>query len=135
MRFLAIPSGTVLSRLHYARLALAGKLGAATRRPVVRTLLLALLLAAGLAVGRRANLFNSFNPFNSFNRSNRSDRFNSGVIRNERQIPPPGHTFTFNGATKTLPEHRNDVGTWKAGVVQNVTWWKDLDMPTLVLLK
>jgi hypothetical protein len=48
---------------------------------------------------------------------------------------PSGHTFTFNGATKTLPEHRNDVGTWKAGVVQNVTWWKDLDMPTLVLLK
>ena len=48
---------------------------------------------------------------------------------------PSGHTFTFNGATKTLPEHRNDVGTWKAGVVQNVTWWKDLDMPTLVLIK
>lgn len=48
---------------------------------------------------------------------------------------PSGHTFTFNGATKRLPEHRNDVGTWKAGVVQNVTWWKDLDMLTLVLLK
>ena len=135
MRFLAIPSGTVLSRLHYARLALAGKLGAATRRPVVRTLLLALLLAAGLAVGRRANLFKSFNPFNSFNRSNRSDRFNSGGIRNERQIPPPGHTFTFAGATKTLPENIDDVGTWLPGVTQNVTWWKDAEKPMLVLVK
>ena len=51
-RFLAIPSGTVLSRLHYARLALAGKLGAATRKPGARMVLLALLLAAGLAAGR-----------------------------------------------------------------------------------
>ena len=32
-------------------------------------------------------------------------------------------------------EHRNDVGTWQAGVMQNVTWWKDLDAPTLVLVK
>lgn len=132
MRFLAIPSGTVLRRLHYARLAQTGKLGAATRRPVVRTLLLVLLLAAGLAVGRRANLFNSFN---SFNRSNRSDCFNSGVIRNERQIPPPGHTFTFAGATKTLPENIDDVGTWLSGFTQNVTWWKDAEKPMLVLVK
>jgi len=51
-RFLAIPSGTVLSRLHYARLALAGKLGVATRKPGVKMVLLALLLAAGLAAGR-----------------------------------------------------------------------------------
>ena len=48
---------------------------------------------------------------------------------------PSGHTFTFDGATKTLPEHRNEVGTWQAGVLQNVTWWKDLDEPTLVLLQ
>ena len=48
---------------------------------------------------------------------------------------PSGHTFTFDGATKTLPENLNDVGTWQSGVVQNVTWWKDLDMPTLVLIK
>ena len=48
---------------------------------------------------------------------------------------PSGHTFTFNGATKRLPEHRNDVGTWQAGVTQNVTWWKDRDASTLVLVK
>ena len=48
-RFLAIPSGTVLSRLHYARLALAGKLG--LQKPGVRLLVFALLLAAGLAIG------------------------------------------------------------------------------------
>ena len=48
-RFLSIPNGTVLSRLHYARLALAAKLG--TQRPGVKMLLLALLLAAGLAIG------------------------------------------------------------------------------------
>ena len=35
------------------------------------------------------------------------------------------------GRVRTL----NDVGTWLSGVTQNVTWWKDLDMPTLVLLK
>ena len=48
-RFLAIPSGTVLSRLHYARLALAGKLG--MQKPGVRLLVFALLLAAALASG------------------------------------------------------------------------------------
>ncbi|MBO6121259.1 MAG: leucine-rich repeat domain-containing protein [Kiritimatiellae bacterium] len=36
-------------------------------------------------------------------------------------------TFTFNKATKTLPEHLDDVGTWQSGVTQNVTWWKDRD--------
>ena len=40
---------------------------------------------------------------------------------------PSGHTFTFDGATKTLPKRRNDIGTWNAGVVQNVTWWNDID--------
>ena len=48
-RFLTIPSGTVLSRLHYARLALAAKLG--TQRTGVRLLVFGLLLAAGLAIG------------------------------------------------------------------------------------
>ena len=48
---------------------------------------------------------------------------------------PSGHTFTFNNATKTLPEHLNDVGTWLSGVTQNVTWWKDAEKPTLVLIK
>ena len=48
---------------------------------------------------------------------------------------PSGHTFTFNKATKTLPEHLNDVGTWLSGVTQNVTWWKDAEKPTLVLIK
>lgn len=48
---------------------------------------------------------------------------------------PAGHTFTFNMQTETLPEHPNDVGTWKAGYTQNVTWYKDSDAPTLVLIK
>ena len=51
-KILCVPEGTVNSRLHYARLALAAKLGAATRRPGAKTVLLALLLAAGLAVAR-----------------------------------------------------------------------------------
>ena len=50
-KILCVPEGTVNSRLHYARLALAAKLGAATRKPGGRMLLLGLLLAAGLAVG------------------------------------------------------------------------------------
>ena len=48
---------------------------------------------------------------------------------------PSGHEFTFNKATKKLPEHLNDVGTWKSGFTQNVTWWKDVDAPTLVLVR
>ena len=48
---------------------------------------------------------------------------------------PSGHTFAFDGTAGILPEHRNDVGTWQAGVQQYVTWWKDLDAPTLVLFK
>ena len=48
---------------------------------------------------------------------------------------PSGHTFTFDGAAKTLPENLNDVGTWQSGFTQNVTWWKDVDAPTLVLIK
>ena len=48
-KVLAVPPGTVKSRLHYARLALAAKLG--TRGPGVRVLVLGLLLAAGIAIG------------------------------------------------------------------------------------
>ncbi len=48
---------------------------------------------------------------------------------------PSGHTFTFAGATKTLPEKIDDVGTWLSNVTQNVTWWKDTVPPTLVLIK
>ncbi|MBQ9727607.1 MAG: sigma-70 family RNA polymerase sigma factor, partial [Kiritimatiellae bacterium] len=48
-RILAAPEGTVKWRLHCARMVLAAKLGA--QSPGVRMLLLALLLAAGLAVG------------------------------------------------------------------------------------
>ena len=50
-KFLAIPQGTVMSRLHYARKALATKLGAAAQKPGVKALLLALLLAALTAAG------------------------------------------------------------------------------------
>ena len=48
---------------------------------------------------------------------------------------PSGHTFTFNGVPGTLPEHRNDIGTWTAGKEQYVTWWKDVDAPTLMLIQ
>ncbi len=48
---------------------------------------------------------------------------------------PDGHTFTFNNQTAVLPEKPNDIGTWKSGYTQNVTWWKDLDAPTMVLIK
>ena len=50
-KFLAIPQGTVMSRLHYARKALAAKLGVAAKKPGVKALLLALALAALTAVG------------------------------------------------------------------------------------
>ena len=48
---------------------------------------------------------------------------------------PSGHTFSFNGVSGTLPEHRNDIGTWTAGKEQYVTWWKDVDAPTLTVIK
>ena len=48
---------------------------------------------------------------------------------------PSGHEFTFNKATKTLPEHLNDVGTWKAGFTQNVTWWKDVDPHFMIIVR
>ena len=50
-KFLAVPTGTVMSRLHYARRALAAKLGSAARKPGVKALLFALALAALTAVG------------------------------------------------------------------------------------
>ena len=50
-KVLAIPSGTVKSRLHYARLALAAKLGVAAKKPGVKVLLIALAFAAITAVG------------------------------------------------------------------------------------
>lgn len=48
---------------------------------------------------------------------------------------PSGHTFTFNKATKTLPEHLNDVGTWLSSVTQNVTWWKDVDPHFMIIVR
>ena len=48
---------------------------------------------------------------------------------------PSGHTFTFNKATKTLPEKIDDVGTWQSDVTQNVTWWKDVDAPTVIVVR
>jgi hypothetical protein len=44
-------------------------------------------------------------------------------------------TFTFNKATKTLPECIDDVGTWLSGVTQYVTWYKDEIQPTMILIK
>lgn len=49
-RYLMLPMGTVLSRLHYARLALATRLGAKLKKPAVALLAAALFLAAGAAV-------------------------------------------------------------------------------------
>lgn len=48
---------------------------------------------------------------------------------------PSGHTFTFNNTTKTLPEKIDDTGTWQSGVTQDVTWYKDSEKPTMVLIK
>ncbi|MBR4611971.1 MAG: RNA polymerase sigma factor, partial [Kiritimatiellae bacterium] len=50
-RFLAIPSGTVMWRLHYARQMLAAKMGAATEKPGGKAVLLALLLCGITALG------------------------------------------------------------------------------------
>ena len=50
-RFLAIPQGTVMSRLHYARKALAAKLGATVKKTGAKTLLIALAIAALAAAG------------------------------------------------------------------------------------
>ncbi len=50
-RFLAIPSGTVMWRLHYARQMLAAKLGAVSKKPGVKTLLIALAIGATAALG------------------------------------------------------------------------------------
>ena len=50
-RFLAIPSGTVMWRLHYARQMLAAKMGAATEKPGGKAVLLALLLCGLTALG------------------------------------------------------------------------------------
>ncbi len=55
-KILAVPEGTVNSRLHYARLALAAKLGAAAKKPGVKALLIALALAAITAAGAATTL-------------------------------------------------------------------------------
>ena len=53
-KFLAIPEGTVKSRLHYARLALGAKLGANMKKPGGKAVLLALLLCGLTALGAAA---------------------------------------------------------------------------------
>ena len=50
-KILAVPVGTINSRLHYARKALAARLGIAAKKPGVKSLLIALALAAMTAVG------------------------------------------------------------------------------------
>ena len=50
-KILAVPVGTVNSRLHYARRILAARLGAATKKPGAKALLIALALATLTAVG------------------------------------------------------------------------------------
>ena len=50
-KILATPVGTVKSRLHYARKALAAKLGIAAKKPGVKALLIVLALAALTAIG------------------------------------------------------------------------------------
>lgn len=48
---------------------------------------------------------------------------------------PSGHTFTFNKTTKTLPDTIDGVGTWQAGVTQNVTWWKDTSPYFIIIVR
>lgn len=48
---------------------------------------------------------------------------------------PSGHVFTFGGETKTLPRHLDDVGTWSSSVLQNVTWWKDVDPHFMIIVR
>ena len=48
---------------------------------------------------------------------------------------PSGHTFTFNKTTKTLPDTIDGVGTWQAGVTQNVTWWKDSSPYFIIIVR
>ena len=55
-RILSIPSGTMLWRLHYARMLLAAKLGAAAKKPGGKALLVALSLAAITAAGAATSL-------------------------------------------------------------------------------
>ena len=50
-KLLSVPEGTVNSRLHYARLALAAKLGAAAKKPGGKAVLLALALCGLTALG------------------------------------------------------------------------------------
>ncbi len=50
-KLLSVPEGTVNSRLHYARLALAAKLGAAVKKPGGKAVLLALALCGLTALG------------------------------------------------------------------------------------
>ena len=50
-RFLAIPTGTVMWRLHYARKMLAVKMGAAAKKPGGKAVILALLLCGLTALG------------------------------------------------------------------------------------
>ena len=64
-KYLAVPNGTVMSRLHYARRALAAKLGAKAenmaKKPGGKTILLALLLCGITALG--AAVWNIAAPF------------------------------------------------------------------------
>ena len=50
-KFVSIPAGTVMSRLFYARRALAAKLGAAAKKPGAKALLIALALCGLTALG------------------------------------------------------------------------------------
>ena len=50
-KFISIPAGTIKSRLHYARKALAAKLVGKAKKPGVKALILALALSALAAVG------------------------------------------------------------------------------------
>ena len=55
-KILAVPAGTVKSHLHYARKALAAKLGVAARKPGGKAVILALLLSGLTALGAGAGL-------------------------------------------------------------------------------
>lgn len=98
-KFLALPVGTVKWRLHCARSELWRRLG--TQRPGVRMLVLALLLAAGLAIGGGlyalgAALFGSQDWTGAAHQARKvsakwRNSEGSGSIRSERKEPPGCH--------------------------------------------
>ena len=50
-------------------------------------------------------------------------------------VPPASGTQGTISWTDSSGFENDDVGTWLSSYTQYVTWWKDLDAPTLVVLQ